>query len=164
MPYNSAQESVTWSSSDDSVAEVDDNGYVTAKKAGSAVVTATSENGLTASCKVTVAEEKFVLTLEPATLDLQAGETASVLCSLEIVGNWRSFNSFNFANDYDSEVIVPVWADEWLASGRIYLYITALEAGETSLSVYVRDGNDEIAGRIQILKVTVTDDNTAEKP
>ena len=164
MPYNSAQESVTWSSSDDSVAEVDDNGYVTAKKAGSAVVTATSENGLTASCKVTVAEEKFVLTLEPATLNLQAGETASVLCSLEIVGNWRSFNSFSFANDYDSEVIVPVWADEWLASGRIYLYITALEAGETSLSVYVRDGNDEIAGRIQILKVTVTDDNTAEKP
>ena len=164
MPYNSAQESVTWSSSDDSVAEVDDNGHVTAKKAGSAVVTATSENGLTASCKVTVAEEKFVLTLEPATLDIQVGETASVLCSLEILGMWRSFNSFNFANDYDSEVIVPVWADEWLASGRIYLYITAVGAGETSLSVYVRDGNDEVTGRIQILKVTVTDDNTAEKP
>ena len=163
LPYNAAQEAVTWTSSDDSVVDVDGNGNVFARKAGSAVVTATSENGLTASCKVTVAEEKFVLTLEPTTLTIRVGETASVLCSLEIVGSWRAYKGFSFA-DYDSEVVLPGWADDWLASGCIYLYITGREAGETSVSVYVRDGNNEKAGRTQILKVTVVDDNSSQKP
>ena len=163
LPYNAAQESVTWTSSDDSVVDVDGNGNLFARKAGTAVVTATSESGLTDTCTVRVSEEKFLLSLEPAVLSLQVGETAAVLCSLEIVGNWQPYMGFSFA-DYDSDVIIPGWADDWLASGRIYLYITGREAGETSISVYVRDGNDEKAGRTQILKVTVTDNNSSQKP
>ena len=45
---------IIWSSSDTNVAIVDANGTVTAKSAGTAVITATSENGKTASCTVTV--------------------------------------------------------------------------------------------------------------
>ncbi|MDN2452523.1 phage major tail protein, TP901-1 family [Lactobacillus sp. UCMA15818] len=45
---------VTYSSSDESIATVDDGGVVTGVAAGSATITATTSNGLTATCAVTV--------------------------------------------------------------------------------------------------------------
>lgn len=50
--------SVTWSSSDESVATVSQDGVITAVSAGSAVITAATESGLTASCTVTVGDAK----------------------------------------------------------------------------------------------------------
>lgn len=49
-----AFENITWTSDDDSVASVDDNGNVRLVGGGDAVVTATSESGATASCGITV--------------------------------------------------------------------------------------------------------------
>lgn len=51
-PGNTTNNTVTWSSSDESVATVS-NGTVTAKAAGTATITATTSNGKTASCDVT---------------------------------------------------------------------------------------------------------------
>lgn len=45
---------VNWSSSNPSVADVSSNGYVTAFSAGSSTITATTSNGLTATCKINV--------------------------------------------------------------------------------------------------------------
>ena len=53
-PENADDKTVTWSSSDETVASVDATGLVTAIKAGTATITATTSNGLTASCTVTV--------------------------------------------------------------------------------------------------------------
>ena len=54
-PEDSAYEEIEWISSDPTVATVVRNGYrtmVTAKKYGTATITATTESGLTASCKI----------------------------------------------------------------------------------------------------------------
>ncbi|MBD5241771.1 MAG: Ig domain-containing protein [Barnesiella sp.] len=53
-PENATDKSVKWSSSDETVASVDASGLVTAIKVGTATITATTSNGLTASCTVTV--------------------------------------------------------------------------------------------------------------
>ena len=54
LPYLCIPEEVTWESSDETVATVDDYGYVEMHTAGTALITVTTENGLTAACQVTV--------------------------------------------------------------------------------------------------------------
>lgn len=54
LPASAADKFITWSSSKTDVASVSSNGTVTAKKAGTAVITATATNGKSASCTVTV--------------------------------------------------------------------------------------------------------------
>lgn len=54
LPANAANRTVAWSSSAPSVASVDENGKVTAKSSGTAVITAATVNGKTASCTFTV--------------------------------------------------------------------------------------------------------------
>ena len=55
QPDNAANQSVTWASSDPSVATVDQNGVVTAVAPGAATITATTvDGGFTAICTVTV--------------------------------------------------------------------------------------------------------------
>ncbi|WP_055665734.1 Ig-like domain-containing protein [Desnuesiella massiliensis] len=56
LPENTTNKKVTWTSSDSSVAFVDENGNVVAIKEGQAIITATTTDGtnLTATCNVTV--------------------------------------------------------------------------------------------------------------
>ena len=53
-PNDATNKTVTWSSSDPAVATVSNTGLVTGVTVGSATITATASNGLTATCSVTV--------------------------------------------------------------------------------------------------------------
>ena len=57
LPEDATDKEIAWSSSNDAVATVDRNGLVTAVSEGTATITATASNGLTAACTVTVARE-----------------------------------------------------------------------------------------------------------
>ena len=54
LPKNASNRTVTWSTSNADAAEVTSDGTVNAKKAGRAVITAETVNGIKASCEVTV--------------------------------------------------------------------------------------------------------------
>lgn len=54
LPNSATNKSVSWSSNNEAVATVSTNGTVTAHKAGTAVITARTANGKSASCTVTV--------------------------------------------------------------------------------------------------------------
>ncbi len=56
-PDNATMKSVTWSSSEQTVASVDENGLITAISQGDAVITVITNNGKTAECKVKVLDK-----------------------------------------------------------------------------------------------------------
>lgn len=70
---------ITFSSSDNSIADVDFNGKITAKKPGTATITATTDYGTTATCEVTV----LGLALDKAEAEMHVGDqlklTAAIL-------------------------------------------------------------------------------------
>ena len=90
-PDSAANKSITWSSSKTDVASVSLDGTVTAKKAGTAVITATATNGKSASCTVTVTG---------GTTDPNPGQpetTVSASAALRSAGLTKGKPSFRFA-------------------------------------------------------------------
>ncbi|MBR4225292.1 MAG: Ig-like domain-containing protein [Candidatus Methanomethylophilaceae archaeon] len=85
-PNNATNKSVTWSSSNTSVATVDGNGKVTATGLGSASITVKSvDGGKAASCKVTViavATKVTGLTLSQSSLSLNTGDAATLTATV----------------------------------------------------------------------------------
>lgn len=69
IPGN-ATDSLEWSSSDENVAVVDENGLVTGTGGGEAWITVTTPQGLTDSCKVRVSEKAEDLKLNPEELEI----------------------------------------------------------------------------------------------
>ena len=57
-PKDATNVNISWSSSDDKIAQVNNNGKITAVKKGTATITAKSSNGQTATCKITVVTKK----------------------------------------------------------------------------------------------------------
>ena len=75
-PSNSP-EKISWTSTDGSVARVDESGYVTALKVGETTITATSQSGVIANYNLTVVESKKA---ESVTLTPKKVNTAALQC------------------------------------------------------------------------------------
>lgn len=75
LSSGAASNKVTYSSSNKSVATVNASGLVTAKKTGTATITAKTYNGKKTTCKITVKKAPTKITLSKSSLKLGAGET-----------------------------------------------------------------------------------------
>lgn len=81
-PQNPSDPTVTWSSTDSSVATVDETGLVTAKAKGTAVISAVSSNGIKAECTVTVLVPSREITLNQTSLSMKRGQSITLQTSL----------------------------------------------------------------------------------
>ena len=160
MPYNCAAETVTWSSSDESVAQVDESGNVLAVGAGTAEITAAGSSGLTATCTVTVVGEKFTLNVAAEDLVLDVGEEVPVFCYVTYVGNYLTYK-LRFVKG-DAEAFSLKWGP-WEDTGW-NLYVTGLKAGAATIQVQVISDDEQTVYTAKNISITVKDDNAAEKP
>lgn len=76
-PSNALNKTLTWSSSNTSVAIVNSSGKITAKAVGTATITATSNNGISDACDVTV-RQRQTTSLSPTSVTLNVGGTATL--------------------------------------------------------------------------------------
>ena len=77
LPEDATNLSVNWSSSDETIAEVDLSGTVTAKNGGETTIVARA-GSQSAECVVTVSVPVESLDLDPASIELKVGETATI--------------------------------------------------------------------------------------
>ncbi len=81
IPFE-AQPVITWTSSDESIATVTESGVLTGHKKGSVRITATTDNGLTATCNVTVNVRGTSISLDKTQVDVVVNKSANVMASI----------------------------------------------------------------------------------
>ena len=142
-PDDASNKQVTWESDKVAVATVDENGKVTAVKAGTAVITVTTKDGgKTAKCTVTVKAATVAVTsvtLDKTSLALQIGESAILNATV------KPDNATNKEVTWSSSNTGIATVD---ANGKV----TAKAAGNATITATAKDGS----GKKATCAVTVT--------
>lgn len=128
--------SVTWATSDSSVATVSDSGEVTGVKAGKATITATSkeDGNAKAACEVTV-KEGLVVSLDQTTATVVRGKTLTLKATVSNFNSdsgvtWSSSDK-NIATVTDAGVVTGVKA------GKIIITVACKEDGNVKATCEV---------------------------
>ena len=86
LPVNTTDsKDISWSSNNEAVATVSEDGTITAKSVGTAVITATSSNGKTADCTVTVSKKEIPITevhLDKSSATLTEGDSTTLVATV----------------------------------------------------------------------------------
>ena len=104
-PVNATYKTLTWSTSDESVATVSQDGYVTAQGVGEAVISATSVNDVSVVCAVTVLSPDTPAQLKVQDATVKAGKDIPITVS---IASNPGISTFNFDLEYDKSVMYPV--------------------------------------------------------
>ncbi len=119
-PDNALAESVSWLSSDETVATVSDSGRLSFLKAGTTTVTATSESGFTDTCEVTVKDMPTITRCNPVRVSLGELERIYFLFTPETDGTY-AFYAYDAAKDeYGNNPDPEGWI--WDADGNELAY------------------------------------------
>ena len=146
-PADATDKTVTWKSSDESVATVDKDGVVTAKKAGTVTITATA-GGVSGTLHITVtAKPVETVPVTSVEVTVEAGTTVSVGKTLQATATVKPGNATNKKVTWKS-------SDESIATVDANGVITAKKAGKVVITATSTDGTDK-SGSVEI---TVADE------
>ena len=137
-PSNATNKAVTWKSSNTSIATVDTNGKVTAKKPGTVTITATAKDrsGVKADCKITVLPlvSKIVITGAPAEMVMGKSATLKATVTPSNAGDksmtWSSSNTKVAKVDQNGKVSA-------IGAGKVTIKAAAKDGSGKSASVTI---------------------------
>lgn len=150
-PHNASDSKVTWSSSDESVAAVDQNGNVTAVGTGTAVITVTTQDGgFTASCTVN-AIDPATATLKVISGDKQTTQKDAVVFAFRFIED--TTDEYDYVSDFKEAVLegsgfagrVLAEGERKVEKGSLLLtiekdFISGLNPGVYQLTVSLKSG------------------------
>ncbi len=136
-----ADETISWSSSDKSVAEVSNDGTVTAKGKGSAVITATA-GSVSAVCNVTVAVPLNKIEIKGDKATIKKGETAQLSVS------------YDPEDTTDDKTVTWKSSDASVASVTADGLVTGLKDGDATITATVGSKSAEYKIHVQEIKLT----------
>ena len=139
---------ITWSSSDTNVATVDANGTVIAKSAGTAVITATTENGKTASCTVTVEKKLIPITevcLDKSSATLPEGETTALTATV-LPENTTDSKNVSWSSSNSEVAIVDANGTVTAKSAGTAIITATSENGKTASCTVTVNKKDTYTG------------------
>ena len=131
LPNDAMDKDVTWSSDDEDIATVDQNGTVTAVAPGTATITATVD-GKSAICTVTVPKLVTSVSLDKETLTLTTGNSEQLTATVEPTD--ASNKQLNWTSDNPNIATVD-------QNGTV----TAKAPGTTKITATATDGSDKSA-------------------
>lgn len=148
LPEYATDKTVTWTSSNTSVATVDSNGKVKAIAGGSTTITATA-GGVSASCTVTVTVPVTSISLNKTELTLKIGESETLVATVS------PSNASNKSVSWKSENTNVATVNQ---SGKV----TAVEEGTAKITVTTKDGSKKATCVVTVLPAgnteTIIDD------
>lgn len=173
-PSNATDRTINWSTSNIGVATVDDGGNVVAVEAGEAIITATTNNGLSATCNVTVEAEEEPPTRCTVTFYAKGGKFGNGKDTYEmrvidgekltdnvsvtrgdkyVLTHWYKDPFRNIIWDFDADIVTE---DTQLFAGWKYLnkYQSVIDALAERMKAERQDDSAEV----EILSVFTDDD------
>ncbi|PKM76219.1 MAG: hypothetical protein CVU90_13305 [Firmicutes bacterium HGW-Firmicutes-15] len=144
-PVAPANSGVSWSSSAEEIATVDENGLVTAVAAGTADITVTTDDGnKTAICKVTIVSKVTGVSLDQDIIEqLAPGDTVTLVATIAPAGA-----SNNKVTWLSSKAAVATVSTTGLVTGKT--------PGTTVITVTTLDGKFTDSCRVVVLPVLTT--------
>ena len=170
IPENTTDK-IEWTSSDEDVATVDENGVVTGMGGGKAVITATAPNGMTDSCEVYVNEKAVDLTVEPDEITMHEGDFDVISAR---VSNVRANGEVVWTVSDPEKAAFYVWNEETREMETVdtvttrlssdgteasdsYILIVGLSFGETTVTASTESESGEIIEDTCEIKVRTSD-------
>lgn len=154
-PSNASDKSVTWKSSNTSVASVNSSGKVTAIKEGTAIITVkTNDGGYTAECEVSVSNQTISVTsvtLNKTSLSLVENETYTLTYTVKPSN--ASDKSVTWKSSNASVATVT-------NSGKV----TAIKKGNAVITVKTNDGGYTAECEVTVSSQSVEDKITLNSP
>lgn len=139
LPENATEKQIVWTSSDEKVATVDENGKVMAVAGGTAIIRAASTtDGVFAECKVTVQVSSKTITLDSEKATLYSGEALTLKAEIT-------------PEDVTNKNIIWTSSDESVAT-VVDGVVTAKGRGTAKITAKTQDTGLEAACEVTVIK------------
>ncbi len=152
-PVYAANQTVSWNSTDPSVATVDDKGIVSGVNGGTAIITAkTDDGGFVAECSVEVIIRISVIgvSVDPTEITLGKGNSKQLVATIEP------------SNATDT---IVTWASSYLVVARVSPdgFVEAMSPGSAIITVTTQDGKHTATCRVDVTDVSTAYPNSSER-